>query len=72
MKTDQQLMDDFFDTHSYNEEDDWRKEPLTALDPDEDEGDVSKGMIVGDQYVPTGTVEVEDDYDDLPPGHLVP
>lgn len=30
------LMDEFFATNSYNEEDDWRTDPLTDEDPDDD------------------------------------
>ena len=30
-------MDEFFATHSYNAGGNWRQEPLTAEDPDDDE-----------------------------------
>jgi len=31
------LMDEFFATTSYNKTGDWREEPLTAEDPDDDQ-----------------------------------
>ena len=46
MKTDTELMDDFFATHSYNRSDDWRKEPATAVDPDEEVPEGKKAAVV--------------------------
>lgn len=31
----EKLMSEFFDTHAYNEQSDWRDEPLTDEDPDD-------------------------------------
>ena len=36
-KTDQELMDDFLATTSYDKEGDWRKTPVTGEEPNEDE-----------------------------------
>lgn len=46
IKQQQQDMDDFFETRSYDSHEDWRKDPRTAEDPDDAHDKNSRGPRV--------------------------